>query len=214
MNEIWQNYESAMLARMTNECAKIQDPSHDILHVKRVVELAKKIAKSEGADLNIVVPASYLHDLVLIPKNDPRRKEASKLSAEEAIRFLRELFYPEEFLEGIYHAILGHSYSANVSVSSIEAKVVQDADRLDGIGAIGIARAFTVGAMFGRSLYDGTEPFAHHRELNDSENTLDHFYIKILNVFGKLQTETGRDIGRERQKLMEDFIDQLKTELR
>src|SRR4051812_27577479 len=128
--------------RKIAEVATAEDPAHDLLHFKRVVKTAKALCHEEGANDAIVVPAAWLHDFVIIPKNDPRRSQASRLAAEAAVRFLASVGYPEVHLQDIAHAIESHSFSANISPRTIEAKVVQDADRLDGVGAIGIARCF------------------------------------------------------------------------
>lgn len=126
---------------MNEACDENPDPSHDIHHVQRVVKLAKALAQKEGANLEIVVPAAYLHGCVYISKSDNRRKRSSMISADRALE-LAEWNYPAEFFPGIHHAILAHSFSANVPAQTLEAKVVQDADRLDAIGAIGIFRCF------------------------------------------------------------------------
>src|SRR4051812_35736251 len=96
--------ENLCEAHMAELCHKNPDPSHDLLHVKRVVRLAKAIAQSEKADLNVVVPAAYLHDCVYISKADPRRKQASRLSAEKAVSLLESWHYPNSYFEPIYHA--------------------------------------------------------------------------------------------------------------
>src|SRR5262249_50765431 len=130
------------------------DPAHDLAHFRRVVSLAQRLGKQEGARLEIVLPAAWFHDWVNLPKNDPRRSQASRLSAREAILFLRSQTYPEELLDDVAHAIEAHSFSAGITPRTLEAQVVQDADRLDGLGAIGIARCFSVGGLLGRRFYD------------------------------------------------------------
>ena len=139
--------------RMYLEFKDSLDPAHDFAHFKRVVATAKKLAIEEHAKLEVVLPAAWLHDLVNLPKNDPRRSQASRLSADAGEEFLRLIEYPEEFIPAIRHAIMAHSYSANITTESIEAAVVQDADRLDGLGAIGIARVFSVGALMKRKIH-------------------------------------------------------------
>src|SRR3712207_5350600 len=98
IEKIFENY-------MSEVCKENQDPSHDLLHVKRVVQIAKKLAVQENANLEIVVPASYLHDCVYISKTDQRRPQASRISADRALELLKSWDYPNEFLPAIHHAI-------------------------------------------------------------------------------------------------------------
>ena len=128
--------------KRVSEIATSVDPAHDILHFVRVVATAKRLCMAEKAMTEVVVPAAWLHDFVIVPKNDPRRTAASRLSATAACDFLRSLDYPECYLSAIHHAIEAHSFSAGISPLTLEAKIVQDANRLDGLGAIGVAPLF------------------------------------------------------------------------
>ena len=170
------------------------DPAHDHAHFLRVVTTAKRLALEEGAKLEVVIPAAWLHDLVNVPKDDPRRSVASKLSGIQAVDYLRGAGYPEVYLEDIRHAIEAHSYSARIEAKTPEAAVVQDADRLDGLGAIGIARVFTVGGLLGRRIYEPGDPFGNsERTLDDLENTLDHFFVKLFKTAETLRTRAGME---------------------
>src|SRR5262245_51467281 len=115
--------------------AAAQDAAHDHEHVRRVVSTARRLAMAEGADMAVVVPAAWLHDCVVVPKDSPQRSQASTLAATAAVSFLRDIHYPETHLAGIEHAIAAHSFSAAIQPRTVEARVVQDADRLDAIGA-------------------------------------------------------------------------------
>ncbi len=207
------SFENLFIEKAKEICRNVNDPGHDFLHIQRVVENAKKIAQKENGNLWVIIPASYFHDFIIVPKNDPRRKEASKMSAEAAINYLKSVQYPDQYFEEIYEAIHGHSFSANVQIKSLSAKIVQDADRLDGIGAIGVARAFAISGLLNRDFYNGNDPFHETRELNDQIWTLDHFYIKILKVCDRLNTDTAKKIGQSRQDFMLNFIQQLKSEI-
>ena len=188
------------------------DPAHDFEHFCRVVYSAKKLAKAEGARLEVVMPAAWLHDLVNVPKNDPRRKMASRLSAEAAKKYLQSIEYPDIYIPDIVHAIEAHSYSAQIDTRSLEADIVQDADRLDGLGAIGIARVFAVGGLLKRPLYCSVDPFAEtERQLDDLNYTIDHFYVKLFKVSETLKTKSGRVEGKKRVDFMRLFLDQLKN---
>ena len=191
------------------------DASHDLAHLKRVVRMAKKLALEEGARLEVVVPAAWLHDWVNLPKDHPERTSASKYSAMEALNYLRTEGYPEQYLEAIGHAIEAHSFSAEVKALSLEAKVVQDADRLDAIGAIGIARCFFVAGRMGKAqgLYHDADPYAAGgRDLNDQAWVLDHFYRKLFPLCEKLNTASARNEAKSRAAFMEEFIRNLLCE--
>jgi len=207
-----QNWENLFHARIS-EIATSDDPAHDLLHFKRVVGLSKKLALEENAQLEIVVPAAWLHDFVIIPKSSPLRSKASKLSAEKAIEYLNSIHYPQEFHAAIAHAIEGHSFSANIEVTSLEAKIVQDADRLDGLGAIGVARCFATAGLLKRPFYSSDDPFCERREPLDSQFTIDHFYQKLFKTAQTLKTNAGRKEGLMRIETMRSFLNSLSHEL-
>lgn len=194
--------------------ASAEDPAHDLLHFKRVVKIAKEICRTENAKAEVVVPAAWLHDFVIIPKNDPRRKQASQLSAEGAIRFLKELSYPEVYFEDIAHAIAAHSFSANIETKTLEAKIVQDADRLDGLGAIGIARCFATAGIMKTSFYSELDPFCENRNIDDKQFAVDHFFAKLFKVAQSLKTNAGRAEGIKRVEVMKNYLSNLADEIR
>lgn len=189
------------------------DSAHDVSHYDRVVKTAKQLAEVEKARLEVVVPAVWLHDYVYIAKNDPRRSQASRISAEAAIKWLDSVGYEKSLFRDIAHAIEAHSFSAGITARTIEAKVVQDADRLDGVGAIGIARCFMVGGMFNRRIYDPEDAFAESRKLDDGLNTIDHFYSKLFHTIETLQTNAGKAEGVRRAEVMRNYLENLKKEI-
>lgn len=189
------------------------DPAHDLAHFHRVVTTAKRLALEEGADLGVVVPAAWLHDLINVPKNDSRRSQASRLSADAATEWLKAEGYTLGSLDAIRHAIEAHSYSARIACRSVEACVVQDADRLDGLGAIGIARVFAVAGLLRRPIYDAQEPFARTRPLDDLASTIDHFYVKLFRTARTLQTRAGQEEGLRRAEFMKTYLDELGREI-
>lgn len=184
------------------------------MHFKRVVKSAKALCAEENARIEIVLPAAWLHDFVIIPKNDPRRNMASRLSAEAAIDFLKEIQYPKIYLDEIAHAIEGHSFSANIETRTIEAKIVQDADRLDGLGAIGIARCFATAGLLKRPFYSEIDPFCKIRPADDREFTLDHFFAKLFKTAETLKTKYGRIEGNRRVEVMRRYLVDLESEIR
>lgn len=189
------------------------DPAHDVSHFERVVVSAKRLAEQEGANLKVVVPAAWLHDFVVVPKDDPRRSKASRLSGEAAIEFLKQIEYPSEFYDDIAHAIEAHSFSAGLTARTIEAKVVQDADRLDGLGAIGLARLFVTAGLMRRALYDPRDPFCEKRPPDDSRFTIDHVYKKLFVVAESLTTDAGRAEGARRFVVLKTYLSDLQREI-
>ena len=189
------------------------DPAHDISHVKRVVQNTLRLTESENGNAAVSVPAAWLHDCVSVAKDSPLRKQASKLAAQEAVRFLKSVAYPDELLAPIYHAIEAHSFSANIETETLEARIVQDADRLEALGAIGIIRCFLTGGSMGTPLYDPSDPFAENREANDRRYTVDHFYCKLLGLAETMKTQAGRAEAEKRSNYMHAFLKQLGTEI-
>ncbi|GAH03246.1 unnamed protein product, partial [marine sediment metagenome] len=143
----------------------------------------------------------------------PLRKQASRLAAEEAVRFLESVDYPDDLLPQIYHAIEAHSFSANIATETLEARIVQDADRLEAVGAVGIARCFLTGGAMGTPLYEPSDPFAKQRDLDDRRYTLDHFYCKLLGLADTMQTDAGRAEATRRTDYMREFLQQLGHEI-
>lgn len=189
------------------------DPAHDITHVQRVVQNTLMLTKAENGNAAISVPAAWLHDCVSVAKDSPLRKQASKLAADEAVRFLESVNYPPALLAQIYHAIVAHSFSANISTETLEARIVQDADRLEAVGAIGIARCFLTGGSMGTPLYEPSDPFAENRDLDDRRYTLDHFYCKLLGLADTMKTQAGKAEAIKRTGYMKEFLLQIGLEI-
>jgi uncharacterized protein len=206
------DWESQFESKIS-EIASSDDPAHDFLHFKRVVGLAKYLCERENGNAEIVIPAAWLHDLVIVPKDSPLRSQASRLSAEKAIEFLRSVGYPAKFYDEIAHAVVGHSFSANVEVKTIEAKIVQDADRLDGLGAIGIARCFATAGLMKRAFYSCEDPFCDIRAPDDSQFTVDHFFKKLFKTAEAMKTPSGIEEGRKRVAVMKDYLSSLRLEV-
>lgn len=189
------------------------DPAHDMNHVIRVVHLARQLAQDEHADINIIVPAAWLHDCITLPKDAPDKHTTSTLAADEAVRFLRTVAYPESYLESIHHAIIAHSYSADVPPESLEACIVQDADRLDALGAIGIARCMLVGGSLHSPLYNPGDVFCENREPEDNRYVIDHFFCKLLHLAEKLHTPSARKEADRRLEFMRLYLEEFRREL-
>ena len=189
------------------------DAAHDVEHLRRVAAVARRIAADEGAALEVVIPAAWLHDCVYVAKDSPDRARASQLSAEHAVLLLSGWGYPSSWYEGIVHAIEAHSFSAAIPARTIEARVVRDADRLDAIGAVGLARCLGLGGAMGRTLYSPADPFCRERAPDDRQFTVDHFYAKLLTLESTMQTAAGRAEAARRTAFLRGFLDQLREEL-
>ncbi|WP_367646986.1 HD domain-containing protein [Ruegeria arenilitoris] len=192
------------------------DPAHDLAHLDRVWVNVQAIANDQN-DMRVLLAASYLHDLVNLAKDDPNRHLASRRSAEESESILENLGFGESEIQNTQHAIVAHSYSAGVPPETDEACILRDADRLDALGAIGIARTFLVAGALDRPLYDPSDPFAEQRPLNDLQFSIDHWKVKLLNLPDDMLTEAGREIARTRTarmiRFLEDFADEIGSRL-
>lgn len=189
------------------------DAAHDLAHIQRVVANAWRLNQAETGEWAIVLPAAWLHDCVNVAKDSPQRPYASRLAADTAVAFLGQIDYPAHWLPAIHHAIAAHSFSAGIAPQTLEAQIVQDADRLDAIGAIGIARCFALGGSMGRPLYHPVDPFCQQRPADDALSNLDHFYTKLLTLAATMQTASGRAEAHGRTQFIRQFLAQLQNEL-
>lgn len=190
------------------------DGSHDHHHARRVLRNAAEIARREGgADLRLLTAAAYLHDLVNVPKDSPQRAQASRLSAEAAAPILHRLGFSDAEVASVQHCVIAHSFSAKVPPQTLEARILQDADRMEALGALGIARTFYVAGKLQSALFDGDDPFARERELDDARFAVDHFKTKLLGLAETMQTTAGKEVAVERSRSMRQFLDQLGVEI-
>lgn len=206
------NWEAQFIEFVTKEMQ--QDAAHDLQHVLRVAKTAKALAQEEAAQMQVVLPAAYLHDCVSLPKNHPERSLSSRYAADKAIGFLREIGYPSTYFDGIHHAILTHSFSADIPPQTLEAKIVQDADRLDALGAIGVARCIQVSTALGTGLYSVDDPICRRRVPNDKHFAVDHFYTKLFKLKDKMHTRSAIKHAEQRVAFMENFLAQLEQEVK
>ena len=175
------------------------DGAHDSAHLDRVWRNARALLEYHPeADRLVVLAASYLHDLVNLPKNDPERDQASRRSAQLARHQLSHLGFPPEKLDAVAHAIEAHSFSAAIRAETIEAKIVQDADRLDGLGLVGLARLFYIAGKMDSSLAHPDDPLGRARDFDDRRYALDHIMVKLAKLPDMMQLEAARSLGRER----------------
>jgi len=189
------------------------DPAHDFKHTMRVYKSAKRLAKKENANTKLVLCASLLHDIVSFPKSDKRSKSSSIKSASKASKILKKYNLSKTEIKIISDAIRDHSFSQNKKPKTLEGKILQDADRLDAIGAIGIARAFAVAGAEGRTFYNESDPFCDKRKPNDQNWTIDHFYRKLLKLEKLMNTKSAKTEAKRRTKILENYLSNLKKEI-
>ncbi len=191
-----------------------RDPAHDFQHIMRVYRNAEFIGRREGADMEILLAAALLHDLVVYPKGSSKTSKSADDSADLAEKILREYGWPKDKIERASYCIRTHSYSKRLVPATLEGKILQDADRLDALGAIGIARTFSVGGSEDRMIYNPDDPFCSSgRTPDDRMWTLDHFKEKLLKLQNSMHTQTGKVLARERTTFMQLYIDQLRHEI-
>jgi uncharacterized protein len=182
------------------------DGSHDLAHILRVFRNAMRIHAAEGGEGHVLAAAVLLHDCVAVEKNSPLRAHASALAAEKASRILKEFGWDAEDIAYVAHAVTAHSFSANVPPETLEAKILQDADRLDAIGMVGAARCFYIAGRLGSGLYDPFDPSAKDRALDDKRYAVDHFQTKLFKLADGFQTRTGRELAAARDRSLRDFL--------
>lgn len=187
---------------------------HDWYHIERVYNLAKYIAEKENADSFIVEMTALLHDI-----DDWKFSKSNDSNTTVTEKFLKSIEVDDESFKTIIKIIQTMSYKGGVVDSTqhtIEGKIVQDADRLDAIGAIGIARTFAYGGHKNRPIYDPSiKPmdFKSLDEVKNAENhTINHFYEKLLKLKDLMNTDTAKEIAKKRHKFMEDFLQEFYSE--
>ena len=190
------------------------DASHGRSHAKRVLKMAREIASTEyDVDDDVIMASAILHDVVALPKDHPDRNKSSLLAADKASNFLKTIEFPQHKIEAVAHSILTHSFSAGIIPETIEAKILQDADRMEALGAIGIARCFYTSGLLKRNLFHSEDPLAKDRDLDDREYALDHFYVKLLKLPSMMQTEGGMKMAQKKADILKRYIDDLLKEL-
>lgn len=191
------------------------DSAHDWWHIWRVSQLAKRIGKEEKADLFIVELAALLHDIA-----DYKFHGGDEtLNEKRAKAWLEKMKLPNETIKHIVEIINDLSYKGSevaTPMKTIEGQVVQDADRLDAIGAIGITRTFNYGGSKGRQIYDPKIKPIYHQAFADykrgSPPTINHFYEKLLLLKDRMNTKTAKKLAKGRHKVMEDFLSEFYSE--
>ena len=203
----------ALARQLIPQATDSDDGSHDIAHILRVFKNAMRIHAREGGDGEVLAAAVLLHDCVAVEKNSPLRAQASRLAAGKASDILAALGWGSAAIEAVAHAITTHSFSANIAPETLEAKILQDADRLDAIGMVGAARCFYIAGRMASGLYDPADPLAKQRALDDKSFAIDHFEVKLFKLADGFQTEAGRALAGERHERLKQIRDMFLDEI-
>lgn len=188
------------------------DSSHDLNHALRVALTTLDIADESVAPRDAVA-AALLHDVVHVSKSSPLRAQASELSANKAREILASHDFSASRTERIVAAIRDHSFSRGATPTDPLGCALQDADRLEALGAIGILRCAATGAAMGASLFDDADPWAATRPLDDRRYSIDHFFKKLLTLPATMTTNRGRELAEDRCRILHQLLDALAVEL-
>jgi uncharacterized protein len=193
------------------------DAVHDFEHVQRVYRMAERLAQAEGADLEIVRAAALLHDVEGTAPGEAARANHHHASADFAAEILAAEGWSNERISAVQHCIRAHRFRDNREPpQTIEAKVLFDADKLDVLGAVGVARVLIYAALAGEPLY--AEPSEHfirseQKDLDEPHSAYHEYLFKLSKIKDRLFTPTARMLAVGRHQYLEDYFNQLKMEL-
>ncbi len=188
------------------------NPAHDWFHVERVYALSESLAKAEDADLETVQTAALLHDIGRKKEDAGEIDNHAEWGAETAAEILDAEGYDRGEISAVVHCIRAHRYSTDPEPRTIEAKVLSDADNLDALGAVGIARTFTYGSQRGAPIADTALP----PEADSSPagaTSLNHLHKKILQLKERMYTDAGMERAQQRHEFVHAYIEQFEAEL-
>ena len=198
------------------ETLKDAESGHDWFHTLRVYNNARLIAKSESVDLYIVALGALLHDIADSKFHNGDDTVGPRVARKFLLQHNVDSFVIDSVIDIINNISFNKSLETNNKPNSIELDVVQDADRLDAIGAIGIARCFNYGGFKNRKLFDPSiKPnlkMSKKEYKNSKAPTINHFYEKLLLLSDKMNTKTGKKIAKERHQFMTEYLDQFHAE--
>jgi uncharacterized protein len=190
----------------------IKGGSHAFDHTERVYNLSIKLAKNKKVDLDILKAAVLLHDIARLKEQNKECECHAEYGAEIAKKILKEINFPEEKIKDVVYAIKVHRHSKKIKAETKEAEILQDADRLDALGAITIARMFSTGGELNRPLYDPKIPF-DDKTYNFYTSTIHGFYHRILKITPEtFNTKEAKEIAKERYKFVQEFLDRFLKE--
>lgn len=188
------------------------DPGHDVEHAQRVALWTVRIAGDEVSP-RLSIAAALFHDLVNLPKNHPERAQASVQSAALARQLLAPLGYSDDELVLVCDAIRDHSYSRGAVPETMLGRALQDADRLEALGVLGLFRTISTGSRMGARYFHAEDPWAESRGLDDMRFSVDHFPRKLFRLPSTMCTEAGRREASRRAERMRTMLVDLGDEL-
>ncbi|MBI5035077.1 MAG: HD domain-containing protein [Chloroflexi bacterium] len=190
------------------------ESAHDFDHVLRVLAMAERLARAEGADIEIVHTATLLHDISR-PDEDTTGGDHALMAAERARAMVLERGMSPAQADAVAHAIAAHRFRTSTPPHTIEAQVLFDADKLDSIGAIGVARAYQVSGALNQRLWSevSSDAMATRDQRNSDHSAYAEFVVKLSKVRERLYTVTARKIADERHAYMSEFFTRLGREI-
>lgn len=203
-----------LFEKIKRRCEEFYKHSHhDKFHVERVYNLALRIAKEEGPDidLDVIKAAALLHDVARAMEDEGKIDDHAIEGAKIAAKILKEVGFPDAKIEKVAYCIMMHRFKNNLKPETLEAQILQDADRLDMLGAIGIARVFNRGGWNNTPIYDPSIPPKKEYD-GKSLTSVNHIYEKILKIKDTINTKTGKKIAEERHKFVQQYLERLLKE--
>ena len=210
------NYIPLLDKRIRSKFSK--DACHDIFHLYRVLNLALHISEKEGGDKQVIVASAFLHDLHRMMQSESGRFHHPRESLALARKLLAAVDFPKDKIPAVLYTIEHHeeyNFSRKAKkITDINTLIVQDADNLDAMGAIGIGRTFAFSAMLGVPMWDPSKPFRRKYFSEDKKDvsTLHHFHSKLLKLKGSMNTKTARAMAKGRHEYMIGFVERFKQE--
>ncbi len=192
------------------------ESGHDFDHVLRVLALAERLAETEGADLEIVRAAALLHDIARADEDETRGDDHAQMAAEQARAILLARGVSPARVDAVTHAIAAHRFRGEAPPQTIEAKILFDADKLDAIGAIGIARAYAISGALHQRLWSEMprDAVATRNQRNAEHTAVAEFAVKLSKIRDRVFTPTARQIAAERHAFMAAFFERLELEVK
>lgn len=193
---------------------KSKDVAHDFNHAMQVLRNIETIAKQEKGDLDILIPAALFHDIIVYPKFSKRTIDSQKDSADATEKILKTIKnYPQEKIEDVKICIKECSFSRGIIPTTFHSIILQDADRLESMGAISIMRTFSYAGKMKEPLYNPLDPFCKNRKPASICFGLDLFYSRLLKVKKTIKTKAAKKIAKRRTEFLKAFLKELKLEL-
>lgn len=189
------------------------DPGHDLAHCLRVAQWTVTLGRTLGVDAREAIAAALLHDIINVPKDHPDRARASTFSADFARQHLAGFGFPEEAVVRVAGAIRDHSFSRGATPETPLGDALQDADRLEALGVIGLFRCISTGVLMGARYFHDIDPWADNRALDDRAFSIDHFAVKLLKLPATMRTAAGRAEADRRAAYLEHTLSELAHEL-